>query len=147
MNEKELHILIERYFDGDTSVTEERRLLDALLSHPPGDREVDEALAVMGFARVVVPAEMTARRLFKRIMTAAAVVLLVISAAGAFFLTTSQSSAPQSECYAYVGGERIEDKNQIESIMKIQMCDMGDAADEVEKQLAEDLGDFKGLFN
>lgn len=146
MNEKELHILIERYFDGDTSVTEERRLLDALLSHPPGDRAVDEALAVMGYARVSGPAEMTARSLYRRIMTAAAAVLLVISAVGVFFLTTSHTSGTQSECYAYVGGERIEDRDQIESIMKVQMCDMGDAADEVEKQLAEDLGDFKGLF-
>ena len=50
MEKPELHNLIERYFDGETTLEEERLLLHTLLGMRELDEECASALAVMGYA-------------------------------------------------------------------------------------------------
>lgn len=51
MDNKSLHILIDKYFDANTSVEEERLLLKEVLQLEGKDPLADEVLAVMGYAR------------------------------------------------------------------------------------------------
>lgn len=63
MNSKvKIHKLIDRYFGGETTLSEEKWLRSVLPGVPEGDPKVEEALAVMGFSRSgrrVIPAAWT----------------------------------------------------------------------------------------
>ncbi len=54
--QNEIYELIERYFNAETTLEEERRLRQLLAEMPPGDQLADEAEAVMGFS-LCAPAE------------------------------------------------------------------------------------------
>ena len=52
MDNKSLHILIDKYFDANTSVEEERFLLKEILQLEGKDPLADEVLAVMGLSLI-----------------------------------------------------------------------------------------------
>lgn len=145
MNRDELHILIERYFDGDTTPEEEKSLLATLLSMPPGDEEADEALAVMGYARLKPRKEIAVRRRNFTGIAAAAVAMVLVAFGLTLYFSTPHIDA--GECYAYVGGERIESEEVIRALMADQLEEMSEASEDVSRQITDDLDDFRGLFD
>lgn len=144
MNKDNLKTLIERYFDGDTSVKEEKELLATLLSLPDGNKEREEVLAVMGYSAMIPPAKATKNKFWLRYVSAAAIFLLLsLTGVSVFF---SGMSGRNNECYAYVNGERVENKTQIRLLMQGQLKEMSEASDEIQRQIREDINDFHDLL-
>ena len=145
MNSKELHELIEKYFDARTSTEEEKLLLDILLHWEEDDAMADEALAVMGYARVRPSARKSAvrKKTFQRI-AAAACLCGLLAIAGLTFL--GDNGTADVEFYAYVDGVRIEDENRISSLVLSQMSEMSEANETVMNTISEDMGDFGEAF-
>lgn len=146
MNIEELHKEIERYFEGESSVAEERALRRALLEMRPGDDPLaDEALAVMGFGALsgVSAPKTRQRKGWWRVASAAAVV-----AGLALFLslTFRLASSDSQECFAYVGGERIENEEFVRNLMMEQLNDIQEARTDVDDQINTDFEDFRTAF-
>lgn len=146
-------MLIQRYFDGETSLDEERNLLNELLSIPSGDPLADEALAVIGFTKIDkgesrVGEGNYGRRRHGFISVAAACVAVVVVGAGilSYFIRTGNSFANE-ECVAYVGGERIESESAVMSLIAGQLDEMSDASASVEKEIDSDLGDIREIMD
>lgn len=144
MNRENIHILIERYFEGETTPVEEKELLNILLTLPPGDPEVEETLAVMGYSRMIPKRNSPGHHNWWK-YAVAAVMLPIIIAIG-FSIFHSHDSANINECYAYIGGERIENEAIIRSLVTSQLEEMSIASDEINSQIATDLSDFHGLL-
>lgn len=144
MNRETLHILIEKYFEGETTVEEERTLLEALLSYPPGDDEVDEALAVMGYTRQQQARQRVSRsRVFLKIASAAAILIIAVIGISVYFSETRLSAS--ESCYAYIGGELIENEAVIDKIIASQLEEIGEVSDSVNLQIDNDLIDFRNI--
>lgn len=145
MNIDNIHQLICKYFDAETSLEEERWLR----SHLPGlagtDPEIDEALAVMGYAAGIPRATTTAVR--RRLRTAAAVAatLTLLLAAGGTCLYFSHRN-PDPQLVAYSGGVRL-DPQEAMRLIEAQMEEMGDASKSIELEVIDDFKDFRHALN
>lgn len=141
MDNDSLHDMIDGYFEGTLTAGQERQLLQALLSFEGDDRAVDEALAVMGYARVRrsrrhrgVPA-----RIRMAGIAAAAVAAVSVSLVVAHFSGTSAAQ----ECYAYVGGRRVVDNESVMSLMDSQLEEMGAAGEDIRDEIMSDFADIR----
>lgn len=146
-----LYALIERYFEADTTPGEEKELLRMLLDSDPSDPKVSEALAVMGYARLMKkPSAAKSRRqplkaMWRPALTvAASVAVVVVLIAG---VMVSRGDALQAGSYAYSGGERIENLQQILSIVEGQMSDMSEAQSDMFNEVTADLDDIRSAMN
>lgn len=153
MEKEKLHKLIQQYFDGETSLEEERSLLAQLLSMPPGDDLADEALAVMVFARYgkagkKKKAAFSRRSIYKITSVAAACVASVALCIGFFsYLSNPGNSFSNEECVAYIGGEKIENESMVMSLIADQLDEMSVASDAVEKEINDDLNDIREIMD
>ena len=120
MDKDRLHILIERYFDGDTTL--------------------EEALAVMGYARMDVTPAANAesgvspvrwRRMLLRGGAAAAVAAVLAVTA-----VLPRFAGDGGECIAYVDGSRIVDEHAVMGIM-------GECGDDVSRQMESDFSEIR----
>ena len=157
MKDDRLHIQIERYFEGELSAGEERELLMQLLSHPGGDEEIEEALAVMGYVRCSGATRSrragspTSRRgfgLLRRVAgAAAAVAVLTVCATLAVRLADSGSlSRHEGMCVAYVQGVRVDSEQEVMRLIGEQLGEMSEASEAVSREVTGDLDDiFKAL--
>ena len=150
MNRDQLHILIERYFNAETTIEEERRLAEELLALPPGDPEADETLAVMGYARrpattaKPTPAKKrSGRKPLRRIIAGAAAAAALAIAASAVFTESGDPKPTSGECIAYVNGRRIDDEKAVMNIVAAQLGEMGDVADDISMQMENDFSDIR----
>lgn len=147
MNIEKLHISIEKYFDGELSPAEERKLRERLLRFRGDDGIVEEALAVMSYAahgdygKVSRPGGRGWH--IAGIISAAAVAIVVLT----FVFSISFGEAPVQECYAYVAGERVESREAVMALMAGQLEDMSDAAVEVDRLITDDFEDIREAFN
>ena len=139
MDKDRLHILIERYFDGDTTVGEERELRAALLALAPAerDRATEEALAVMGYARMDVSPVRWRRMLLRGGAAAAVAAVLAVTA------VLPRFAGDGGECIAYVDGSRIVDEHAVMGIIDAQLGEMGEAADDVSRQMESDFSEIR----
>lgn len=146
MTKEERHILIERYFEADTSAAEERKLRDILLELSMPDEEEREALAVMGYASVNPNRKTHSReRIRKRILQYAAVVGgLIVIAAGLATAWNMEEQHEQSRCIAYVGGVEITDEAHIMALVSSQLSEMSDISEEMDTEI---MGDFNEIRN
>lgn len=153
MEKEKLHKLIQLYFDGETSLEEERSLLAQLLSMPPGDALADEALAVMGFARCGNTGKkrkstVSRHGIYKTTSVAAACVASAAVCVGLFaYFSRPVNSFYNEECVAYVGGEKIENESEVMSLISDQLDEMSVASDAVEKEINDDLNDIREIMD
>lgn len=136
----EIEELAERYFDGMTTVDEERRLRRLLASTDYSSPTADEVRALLGYFAVErsrVAAETRRRHpgLKRKILSVAASVALLVVAIVALF----NSSDSSIECYAMVGSERIEDMSEICALIEADLVCISDAQNSIGDAIASDL--------
>ncbi len=147
MTREDLHILIEKYFAAETSI-EEERLLKELLPMFPDDPEAQEAIVAMGMANIK-PASLknnthSRRHPFRRIavFSAAACALLLLSVAITRHFMGNDSYKNTTECVAYISGERINDRQQVENLALTQLKEIGIASESTQNEARQQLIDI-----
>lgn len=146
METKTLHSLIDKYFDGSATLTEERQLREALLQLSAeqicADPKAQDALAVMSFAMSTPAAEPGVKTSGRRhtlghlrfVASVAAAVMILFSMVSVFL---GDSLMPASHCFASVNGERVEDASVAFSMMAEQLQAAGEASADFDSQLEE----------
>lgn len=136
----EIEELAERYFDGMTTVDEERRLRLLLASTDYSSPTADEVRALLGYfaaERSRAAARTGGRRMgLKRKVLGIAVSVAVLVVAIVALFHSSDSSI---ECYAVVGSERIEDINEIRALIDADLVCISDAQNSIDDAIAADL--------
>lgn len=146
MNEKTTHNLINRYFDGDTTLQQERMLRQMLSQLDSPDELEREAMAVMGFsaaATVSSPKRSSVSR--SSIFRAAASIILLITAATALLTHTLPEN--HDRCVAYVDGQRISDTEEIHRLMMLNLSEMAEASENLDNEVALTLNDLSDFIN
>lgn len=149
MNTDELHKLIELYFEGRTTLQQERNLREVLASmSAPYSPEVESALAVMGYASVMQPVAETRQIRNRRWMpAAAAAVSLLVVVAITWMLTGSRALHEDNICVAYVGGVKISSTEQVMEMMNAELSSISTAQDGLDNELLEQREAFSEIFN
>ncbi|MBR4829013.1 MAG: hypothetical protein IKZ92_04340 [Muribaculaceae bacterium] len=133
-SQAELEQLIERYFDGETSLQEEQLLKQTLADCTWTSDTIDEARFTMGYftahkqqqRRIV---KMTTRRRIIGIAASIAVLLTV----GASALSYIHQS--QGVCLAYVNGKAINNEDEVMELISKDLSTMDVASHSMEAQL------------
>lgn len=147
MDKEQIHILIDRYFEGDTTLQEEKRLRDNLPVLAGESVEIDEALAVMGYAArpaKKAPSTGNTGRRYKMIMTAAASLALLLAAGGIYHHFSNEDR--HNTFMAYSGGVKL-DRQETMKLIAAQMEEMSDASQSVRDEVEDDLADFRSAFD
>ena len=144
MNNDLLHHLIELYFAGETTLEQERRLRRMLLDNQgSGDPAVEEALAVMSFTAVSRPAKKAAAHTpvmlrwmrLGSIAAALAVVVTMVFRIGG----TGGDSGDLDGCVAYVGSQKIDDRDKIMELVASDWAEISAASAEISDDVTADL--------
>ena len=145
MDKNNIHRLIARYFEAETSVEEEHLLLKMLLRSRDEDPLVDEALAVMGYTSLAPSQKNKTLWLKKKFIIPAAAVVLIFSTAVFWF--AANHNGTKYKCYAYMDGIRIENQAEIASLIKSQLNEVAGAGLSIEKGISDDLEDMRQALN
>lgn len=134
MTEKELLHLIDLYFEGETTLEQERRLRRALPMSDSANPRVEEALAVMSLAAVDgIERSRRAVRPRRRPVwqpVAAAAVVAALLTVGVWF-----GHAPRSGYSSVIACVESTDPGVVMALMDAQLSDMGEASE----VLADDI--------
>lgn len=130
----ELERLIDRYFDGETTVSEEQELKSSLASCPWNSEKIDEARFTMGY---FVAHDQQKRQSFgtnrRRFMGIAASIAIILGIGG-FFLMQQQRS--DDMCIAYVNGKTINDDEAVMAIVRSDLNNLADVSQVMIDQLS-----------
>lgn len=140
-----LHRLIDKYFEGETTLEEERMLRRMLMNADQKNRRVQEAIAVMGYARLAPLNGIDIKKTgFRRsrfriagIVAACGVVAICIT-----MLFAGYSRSGQDVCLAYVGGERVENREAVVELMELQLGEFSEVATEIDKEVMVDFSEM-----
>lgn len=144
-NQAELEKLIERYFDGETSIQEEHILRETLADCPWSSEVIEEARFTMGFfAAHCQEKARTARKNHRRQLIGIAASIAIILAAGGFAMWHQQQLS--DVCIAYVNGKVVEDNHQVMELVANDLTKMDNAANAMTNQLSS-LGEALELDN
>lgn len=147
-----LNRLIDRYFNGATSLADERRLREALADPRYEGANVDAARAVMGVfaasrrldsAKPSLGLNSRHRRGFSAIASAAASIALLFVASVA--LTARGADNDLSKAYARVGTTTINDPNAISQMIVADLASISEASASVEESIFEGLSVFDDI--
>ncbi len=149
MKEKNIHKIIDLYFEAQLSVAEEKELFQSLLAFKGHDRKVDEALAVMLMSRMhterMQPKKTRSRMSLLYGVAAALMAVLCISVL--WRQNGLDSDNGIEGMVAYVGGVKISDESEIMKIVDDQLNDIGISSELLAQTVAEDLDDIRNAFN
>lgn len=141
---REALTLVTRYFDGDTSLAEEKRLRSLLADPALESEELDDARAVMGFV-LFDKAGNAAHTQGRGWLRVAAGVAAVVSAAISFVLIPGGRAAgsfTDQQCVAYVGGRKVTDRDAVLAMVDRDLSEFSDAFTEVSEQIDCQLSEF-----
>ncbi|MBD5355955.1 MAG: hypothetical protein HDR88_02980 [Bacteroides sp.] len=144
MNDVELNKLIDRYFNAETTLEEEKILRNMLLSRSCLSNSQKEALAVMGYYAFNTKKKRIPIRLFS--MYAAvigAIILLVIT----FFIYPNDDQVAEVTCIAYVRGIEIRDKSKIMQLVAEQLSEMSIVSAEMTDEINNNFNDLRNVLN
>ena len=152
MKEKNIHKIIDLYFEAQLSVAEEKELFQSLLAFKGHDRKVDEALAVMLMARMHterMPSGMQPKKTRSRILLygVAAALMAVLCISVLWRQNGLDCDNSIEGMVAYVGGVKISDESEIMKIVDDQLNDIGISSELFAQTVAEDLDDIRNAFN
>ena len=139
MNTPELHNLIERYFNADTSLEEERLLRRELATgiNNPDDPVIQEACAVMGLHVI--------RRKPAAIWRNVAAVAVAIAVTGSLLSGVIRQQST-GECVAYVNGQRISDRDAVMKLMFADLNEMEEASNCIEASITNELHEIADIM-
>ena len=144
-NQAELEQLIERYFDGLTSIQEEQMLRVTLADCPWSSEVIDEARFSMGyFAAHCQETERVAKKSKRRKLIGIAASIAIILAAGGYALWHQQQSV--GVCIAYVNGQIVQDDDKVMALVADDLSKMDNASKAMTNQLSS-LGEALELDN
>ncbi len=137
--------LIRAYFEGETTVAEERELKRRLSQTSLSTKELDEARAVMGL--FAASRKRIVRRKTRRGLTqmAAAVATILVSSVVTFLLFSNRQDVP--EYLAYHNGVEIYDPEAVTELMNIQLQIISEEDDVPEKAALEQINDIMAEFS
>lgn len=139
--QNETYELIERYFNAETTLEEERRLRQLLADTPPGDQLADEAKAVMGFS-LCAPRRKKARLMPQgvRAWLSAAAAIAIVFTIGLFMPDTPDM------IYASINGHEVTDNNRVMQMMQAELSDMAEASEYVSDCIDEEWNAMREAF-
>ena len=142
-NQAELEQLLDRYFEGETTVQEEQELRQCLADCPWHSDAIDEARFTMGyFAAHKQQQQRVAKRTNPRQIIGIAASIAIILGIG-ISLFSRQWLTPQYECIAYVNGKVITDNQKaIMSLIAQDLNDMDMATREMAGAIADDMSEM-----
>lgn len=144
-SQQELEQLIERYFDGMTTVEEEETLRRTLAHCPWDSQAIDEAKAVMGYFAVHCSRQRHLATRGKRLrITGIAATVAIILAVGGYALWHQQR--PDDVCIAYVNGHVVQGDDQVMAMVADDLDRIDNAANAMTNQLSS-LGEALELDN
>jgi anti-sigma-K factor RskA len=145
-NQAELEQLINRYFDGETSVQEEQMLRETLADCPWSSEAIDEARFTMGyFVAHRKAGQQTSMKSYRRQVIGIAASIAIILAIGIPAMYHSWF-APQPQCIAYVNGKVIDNDDAVMALIASDLNKMEDASNSMAAQL-QSLGEALELDN
>ena len=145
-NQAELEQLINRYFDGETSVQEEQMLRETLADCPWSSEAIDEARFTMGyFVAHRKAGQQTSKKSYRRQVIGIAASIAIILAIGIPAMYHSWF-APQPQCIAYVNGKVIDNDEAVMALIASDLSKMEDASNSMAAQL-QSLGEALELDN
>jgi hypothetical protein len=134
-DQAELEQLINRYFDGKTSVQEEQMLRETLADCPWSSEVIDEARFTMGYFIAHRKAEQqTSKKSYSRQVIGIAASIAIIIAAGGYALWHQQQS--DDICIAYVNGRVVQDNDKVMTLVANDLSKMDNAANAMTNQLS-----------
>ena len=144
-NQQELEQLIERYFDGMTTIEEEDMMRQVLAQCPWKSEVIDDARVVMGYfaAHSEQQQRQATHGMRQRIIGIAASIAIIL-AVGAFALWHQQQ--PSDVCVAYVNGQIVQDNDKVMALVANDLSKMDNAANAMTDQLSS-LGEALELDN
>ena len=143
----ELEQLIERYFDGMTTVEQETALRKSLVQCPWQSEAINEAKAVMGYfvAHSLQRRRASLRQSSLRIAAIAATIALVI-AIGGYQLWNTHGQMAEDVCIAYVNGKVLDNSDEVMALIEQDLNSINTASQGMETQLSS-LGEALELDN
>lgn len=145
MKKEDIHILIERYFEGETTLAEERWLRENLPKMQGESPEIDESLAVMGYAAISDKDKIRRKRSISYRWIAVAASLVLLLTAGGIY-THHLHSSQKSTFMAYSGGVKI-DRDEAMHLIAAQMEEMSEASHDIKTEVEDDLADFRNILD
>ncbi len=142
LDNKQLTGLIERYFNGDTTVEEERMLLEELCHSTVDTPEANEARAVLGFSLIQPTTKRHGNRRISYLRAAASITILLATALAGYHLFPDHRT--EAECLAYINGKRITDS---EAVMELMIEGLSNIADAAEESKAQTIGSLEELVS
>lgn len=143
MNEQ-LHNLIDRYFEGETTLDQERQLRQLLAATTDDSPDIAGARAVLGVTKKIVVSRR--RPYFKRfVVSSVAASIIVAVLIGGAVLSRQQTQHPVM--MAYVGGEKTTDTDDILAIMHSQLNSISTADREVNAEIDAQLTVMNDLID
>ena len=145
-NQSELEQLIERYFDGETSLQEEHLLRQTLADCPWHSEKIDDVQVVMGYfaAHSQHQRYLSAKRSRQRIIGIAATIALILTAGG--YALWHQQSPSKDICIAYVNGQVVQNDDKVMAMIVQDMSMIDNAACGMTDQLSS-LGEALEIDN
>ena len=144
---RQIELLAEKYFRGETSTEEEKILREVLVNTNCSTTIIDETRAVMGLFAAQRIAKRKARKKvfsFRRILAYAAALAMISTVATTFFI---YNSAEEPVNIAWVGGEVSTDEQVALALLQEQFSDVAEAGENVKASIAESLTDFNDALN
>ena len=145
-NQAELEQLIDRYFEGETSLQEEQTLREQLADCPWSSEKIDEARFTMGYFTAHVKQQRSVIAAgTRRLITGIAASIALVLAVGGYALW-HQHGTTSDMCIAYVNGEEIQNDDMVMEMIANDMNVMDNAADGMADQLSS-LGEALEIDN
>ena len=119
-NDLKIRTLVERFFDGETSLAEEQELYSLFREGNMPEDLLQYRELFAGFEDIRLPQQQPARRRWGRIASIAASIVVLIAAGTILFTRTGGD-----ECVAYIYGEKCTDEAVVMQQMEATLNDMG----------------------
>ncbi len=145
-SQQELEQLIERYFNGMTTVAEEAALRHVLAHCPWSSEDIDDARVVMGYFMTHCKQQQRQHATAstrQRIIGIAASIAIIL-AVGGYTLWHQQQS--RDICVAYVNGQVVQSNDQVMAMIADDLDRIDNAANAMTDQLSS-LGEALELDN
>lgn len=145
-SQQELEQLIERYFNGMTTVEEEAALRHELAHCPWSSEDIDDARVVMGYFMTHCKQQQRQHATAstrQRIIGIAASIAIIL-AVGGYTLWHQQQS--RDICVAYVNGQVVQSNDQVMAMIADDLDRIDNAANAMTDQLSS-LGEALELDN